>query len=72
MRGERRGRVTQKAGYDGGNGSNGDSRDFERGGHGEINCWVSPYILLLCFFERAEEDGSVDLKKMSSLLLAVL
>ena len=59
--GEGRGRVTQKAGYNGGDGSNGDSRHFERGGHVEINCCVSPCIYCFFdFFERAQEDGCVD------------
>lgn len=52
-RGEGRGRVTQKAGYNGGDGSNGNSRHFERRGHVEINYWVSPCIYCLFdFFER--------------------
>lgn len=51
-RGEVRGRVTKKAGYDGGEGGNGDSRDSEMGGHVEINCWISAMYLLLIFFLR--------------------
>lgn len=50
--GRGKGRVTKKAGYDSGEGSNGDSRDSEWGGHVEINCWIFAMYLLLVFFLR--------------------
>lgn len=60
--GRGKGRVTKKAGYDGGEGSNGDSRDSEWGGHVELNCRISAmYLLLVFFLRRAEKDGSLDL-----------
>lgn len=60
--GRGKGHVTKKAGYDGGEGSNGDSRDSEWGGHVELNCWISAmYLLLVFFLRRAEKDGSLDL-----------
>lgn len=66
-RGDGRGRVTQKAGYNGGDGSNGDSRDFERGGHVEINCWVAPCIYCFFAFLRGLRKTDVSIRKKKVL-----
>lgn len=46
--GRGKGRFTKKARYDGGEGSNGDSRDSEWGGHVEISFLDFCDVLIAC------------------------